>query len=185
MRSVSPWWLLVIAVIFLIWLARDVLGPFVIGAVIAYAFSGPVGQVQARTRWPRGLVIGVGYLIALALIGILLAVIAVQAINEGQALISAGPDALANLLRSFVGSDSIDIAGHQFTVSAVASALQQQINNITASPGDAIHAASATGSILLDTFLVLVVTFYLLLDGPNLVRRLVRRIPAERRERTV
>ena len=142
MRSVSPWWLLVIVVIFLIWLARDVLGPFVIGAVIAYAFSGPVTMAQKRTGWPRGVVIGIGYLIAIGLIAILLILVAAQAVTEAQNLASAGPDAVGKTLRSILGTETIDVAGHEFTVGAISTALQEQISNFTASPGDAIHIAS-------------------------------------------
>ena len=160
MRSVSPWWLLVIVVIFRIWLARDVLGLFVIGAVIAYAFSGPVTMAEKRNGWPRGVVVGIGYLIAIGLIAILLILVAAQAVTEAQNLASAGPDAVGNTLRSILGTETIDVAGHEFTVGAISTALQEQISNFTASPGDAIHIASQAGSFLLDTFLVLVVAFY-------------------------
>jgi predicted PurR-regulated permease PerM len=185
MRSISPWWLLVIAVIFLIYLARDVLGPFVIAGVVAYAFSQPVNMAQRRTGWPRVVIIGIGYVIALAIVAILVVLIAEEAISQGQGLVAAGPDAISNALRAIFGSAVLSIAGQQISVDQIAFAIKDQLANVTASPGDAIHLASMAGSFLLDTFLVLVVTFYLLLDGPNLVRRLVRRIPTDRRERTV
>ena len=185
MRDNRPWVLLALAVVLIVWLARDVLGPFVIGGVIAYAFAQPVNVAQARTGWPRAAVIGIGYVIALALIGGLLLLIAAQAASELSSLASSGPDAVASTLRGLIGADSITIAGQQITVDSIAAALEQQLSSFAASPGDAIHLATEAGSFLLDAFLVLVVTFYFLLDGPRLISRAVTRIPADRRDRTV
>jgi predicted PurR-regulated permease PerM len=182
-RRISPWLILTIGALVILWAARDVLGPFIVGGVIAYAFSQPVAAAQARTGWPRIVVIGLGYLVAIALIAVLVALIARQAVSEFTALAANGPDAIASTLRALVGSDTIDIFGHQIDVNSISAALEQNLNGMFASPGDAIHVATSAGTLLLDAFLSIVVSFYLLLDGPKLVARTITRVPADRRDR--
>jgi predicted PurR-regulated permease PerM len=187
MRSpfANPWLWLFVAILVVLWLGRAVLGPFVVAGVIAYAFSHPVDAAQQRTGWPRWVIVALGYVVALGLAAVLIALLAHQAVLELTSLATAGPDAVASTLRSIVGADSIDFAGHHFTISAIAQALEEQIGGLFASPGDALHVATEAGSFLLDTFLVLVVTFYLLLDGPHLFQRTLVRVPDEHRPRLV
>ena len=181
----GPWVVLALATLVVLWLARDVLGPFVVGAVIAYAFGPPVTVAQRRTGWPRIAVVGVGYIVSLAIVIILAALLADQAVREFGTLATGGPDALATTLRSLVGADSINLAGQTFSISEIAQAAEDQIAGLFASPGDALHLATEAGSFLLDSFLVVVVSFYLLLDGPRLLERMVLRVPDDRRDRLV
>jgi predicted PurR-regulated permease PerM len=181
----GPWVVLALATLVVLWLARDVLGPFVVGAVIAYAFGPPVTVAQRRTGWPRIAVVGVGYIVSLAIVIILAALLADQAVREFGTLATGGPDALATTLRSLVGADSINLAGQTFSISEIAQAAEDQIAGLFASPGDALHLATQAGSFLLDSFLVVVVSFYLLLDGPRLLERMVLRVPDDRRDRLV
>ncbi len=181
----GPWVVLALATLVVLWLARDVLGPFVVGAVVAYAFGPPVTVAQRRTGWPRIAVVGIGYIVSLAIIIILAALLADQAVREFGTLATGGPDALATTLRSLVGADSINLAGQTFSISEIAQAAEDQIAGLFASPGDALHLATEAGSFLLDSFLVVVVSFYLLLDGPRLLERMVLRVPDDRRDRLV
>jgi len=185
MRSISPWWLLVVAVLVILWAARDVLGPFIVGGVIAYAFSQPVAAAEHRSGLPRIAVVGLGFLTALGLIVMVLAVIAGQAINEFSNLASSGPDAVASTIRAIAGGDTIQVGGQQIAVASISSAIEDQLKGVFSSPGDAIAFAKAGGTFLLDAFLSLVVAFYLLHDGPRLVQRLIARVPAHRRDRLV
>ncbi|HEV7810469.1 MAG TPA: hypothetical protein VGO64_07710, partial [Candidatus Limnocylindrales bacterium] len=75
-RDRSPFAWLLVAALVVLWLARDVLGPFIIAAVAAYAFSPVVTAAERRTRWPRGVVVAIGYavlIVVLVLLGALLA----------------------------------------------------------------------------------------------------------------
>ena len=59
---------LVVAILVIAWIARDVIGPFVVAGVIAYAFSPVVSAGTRQTGWHRGVVVGIGYAIALFVI---------------------------------------------------------------------------------------------------------------------
>jgi predicted PurR-regulated permease PerM len=175
---------LLIAAVVLLWLARDVLGPFVIAAVAAYAFSPLVVAGQRRTGWSRVAVVGVGYAVAVAIIALLVYLLAGRVAHEINMLAASGPESLATLLRSFVGSDTIDIGGQHIAVADIAREIQARISGLISSPGDAAHLASQAGQIGLEAILALIVTFYFLVDGPMLRDRAIQLLPAEHVSRT-
>jgi predicted PurR-regulated permease PerM len=175
---------LVIAAVVLLWLARDVLGPFIIAAVVAYAFSPLVVAGQRRTGWSRVAVVGVGYAVAVVIIALLVYLLAGRVAHEINMLAASGPDSLATLLRSFVGRDTIDISGQHIAVADIAREIQARISGLISSPGDAAHLASQVGQIGLEAILALIVTFYFLVDGPMIRDRAIQLLPADHVSRT-
>jgi predicted PurR-regulated permease PerM len=181
----GPFVWLVVAAVVVLWLARDVLGPFIVAAVIAYAASPIVGAGQRRTGWPRMAVVAVGYAIAVAIIGVVVYLLAGRVAHEIAQLATSGPDSLASVLRGLVGNDTIDIGGQHIAVADVAREIQARISGLISSPGDAAHLASQVGQIGLEAILALIVTFYFLVDGPMLRDRAVLLLPDEHQARTV
>src|SRR5438045_398591 len=78
--------LLVIAALIVLWLARTVIGPFIVAAFLSYAFSPLVSAGERRLHWPRIAIVALGYLVALAALGVVGYLLAGQAIAEFQAL---------------------------------------------------------------------------------------------------
>lgn len=177
--------LLLGAVLFILWLARAVIGPFVIAAVLAYAFSPLVGAAAARTGWPRIVVVGLGFAGALGLLAAGFAVIAGPLVAELQLLASGGPDALAAALRQFVGADSIAIGDTRIAVVDLARELQSGLTSLISTPGDALHLASEVADLALNAFLSLIVTFYLLLEAQRAPAFALRFVPPAQQARTV
>jgi predicted PurR-regulated permease PerM len=155
---------LVAAVLFVLWLARGVIGPFVVAAVLAYAFSPLVSAAESRTHWPRALIIGIGYAIALALIGIVAVIVAERAGSEINYLTSGGPDIIATALRKVFGPQ-IAVAGITLDTDQVAAQIRDALLGMIRTPSDAIHTAEQAVDVALQTILALIVTFYFLLDG--------------------
>ncbi|HEY8437821.1 MAG TPA: AI-2E family transporter [Candidatus Limnocylindrales bacterium] len=184
-RDRGPFLWLVIAAIFVLWIARDVLGPFVVAAVTAYAFSPLVTAAERRTGWPRPVVVGIGYAIAVAVLAVLAYFLAGRIAQEIALLAASGPDSLATLLRQLIGRDTLDVAGQQISVADIAREIQSRVGGLIASPGDAAHLAGEVGSIGLELILALIVTFYFLVDGRMLRDRSIALLPVEHRARTV
>jgi predicted PurR-regulated permease PerM len=180
-----PFAALLVAALVVLWLGRDVLGPFIVAAVVAYAFSPVVTAAQRRTGWPRPIVVAIGYVILVAILVVLGELLAGRVASEIALLAQSGPDSLATLLRQLVGRDTIDVAGQQIAVTDIALELQRRVGGLVSSPGDAAHLAGEVGSFLLEAILALIVTFYFLVDGEMLRDRTVALLPAEHRERTV
>ena len=184
-RDRAPFAVLLLAALLVVWVSRAVLGPFIVAAVLAYAFSPLVSAGEHRTGWPRVAVVGVGYVIAVALIALVVVLLAGRMAAEIHLLVQGGPDALATTLRQLVGTDTIEIGGQRILVADIAREIQARALGLIASPGDALHVAGQIGEAGLQTILAVIVTFYFLVDGDRMMQRLVDLLPGRHRERTV
>ncbi len=152
------------AVFVVLWLARGIIGPFVVAAVLAYAFSPVVSAVEEKTHAPRALIVGVGYMLVLGLIAALVVVAAERAGSELHYLSSGGPDVIATALRKLFG-DQLVVAGQTYQVDLLAAQIRESLLGLIRTPSDAIHMAEQAVGVALQTVLALIVTFYFLLDG--------------------
>jgi predicted PurR-regulated permease PerM len=174
--------LLVLAGVVL-WFARPVILPFVVGALIAYAFSPYIDAVQARTGRPRLLIVAAGYGTAVVALGLVAVAFAGPVYRELVLLVRSGPDVVATALRQVLGADSITIGDRTVTVEQLAAQLHTAITAYLQTPGGALRAAEQLLHGTLDLFLVLVVTFYLLLDGARFGATALRFLaPADREQ---
>jgi len=165
----------------LFWFARPVILPFLVGALIAYAFSPGIDAIQARTRRSRLLIVAACYGAGLVVIAIVVVALAGPISREAALLIRSGPDALETALRQVLGSDSITIGDRTFTVEELATQLQAAINNFLQTPEGALRAAEQLLHGTLDVVLTMIVTFFLLLDGDRFGRTALRFLePADR-----
>jgi predicted PurR-regulated permease PerM len=154
--------------IVVLWAARATLAPFIVAAVLAYAFTPLVAVAAARTRWPRAVIVLIGYAAVLGAIGVAVVFSSGKIGTELQALSAAGPDLVASALRSILGSNSMTVLGTTLTVADIAAALRASIAGAIESPGSAIHIAGLVVDTLLQSILVLIVTFYLIVDGARI-----------------
>jgi predicted PurR-regulated permease PerM len=184
-ERLRPFLLLLLAALIVLWLARAVIGPFIVAGVLAYAFSPLVSAGERRLRWPRIAVVGIGYLITVAILAVVGYLVAGQAVAEFQAFSTAGPDALATTLRQLIGTDAIEIGSQRIPVADVARALQSGVAGIFASPTDALRIATALGEAALQSILVLIVAFYFLVDGSRFIDQTVALLPIEHQDRTM
>lgn len=152
------------AVLFVLWLARGIIEPFIVAAVLAYAFSPVVSAVQKRTHAPRALVIGVGYLLFIGAMAGLAVLVAERAGSELRDLSSGGQDIIGSALRKLFG-DTLTIAGQQFVVEDLAKQIREALLGLTKSPSSAVEMAQRVVDVALKVVLTLIITFYFLLDG--------------------
>jgi predicted PurR-regulated permease PerM len=179
----SLWWLLGAALL-IFWLARPILGPFVIAAVLAYAFAPLVARAERRTGRSRLVIVLVGYVVTLGVLGALAWLLTGRLIAELQQLSSSGPDSLAALLRGLLGGDTIVLGGTTISVQQISAEIETAISGLVSSPGSAIELAKQVGDLALNIVLVIIVTFYLLVDGQRFLARTVTILPLEHRDRT-
>jgi predicted PurR-regulated permease PerM len=183
-RDQAPFAVLLLAALGILWISRGVLGPFIVAAVIAYAFSPIVTVGERRLGWPRPAVVGLGYAIAVVVIAIAAFVLAGRIARELELLAGSGPDSLAKTLRELVGSDVLQIGGQQIAVADIAREIQTRVSGLIASPGDALHIAGQVGEIGLQAILTVIVTFYFLVDGEMFMERAIALLPVGHRDRT-
>jgi len=181
----APFAVLLIAAIAIFWLARGILGPFIVAAVLAYAFIPLVTAAERRTGWPRIAIVAIGYGLATTIVVAVVVLLAGRVGREFEYLARSGPDALAKTLRELVGSDAFVIAGQRILVADIAREIQARVAGLAASPGDAIHLAGRVGEIGLQAILAVIVTFYFLVDGAMFMDRTIALLPLAHRQRTV
>jgi predicted PurR-regulated permease PerM len=153
-----------VVVLFVLWLARGIIGPFVVAAVLAYAFSPVVSAVEDKTHAPRALIIGVGYVLVLGVIALVAVVAAARAGEEIRYLSSGGRDVIATALRKIFG-DSVVVAGTTYNVTDIAAQIRGSLFGMIQTPSSDIQLAEQAVDIALQAILALIVTFYFLLDG--------------------
>jgi len=151
-----------VAVLSVLWLARGIVGPFVVAAVLAYAFSPVVTAAQTRTGLPRALVIAIGYVVVLGALAALALLAANRIDAELRELSSGGNDIVGSALHKLFGN-SVDIAGQQIRMDDLAAEIKRSLHGV--SPSDALQMAVQAVDIALQAVLALIVTFYFLLDG--------------------
>ncbi len=161
--------LVVLALLLLIlWAARGVLGPFIVAGALAYAFSPLVSQAAGRTGWPRAVIVGLAYALLFVALALLVVVSSGRIGSELRELSTAGPDLIASALREILGSDSVTVLGTTLSVTDLGRAIRSAIAGVVESPGGAIHVAGVVVDVALQSILVLIVTFYLIVDGARI-----------------
>src|SRR5664280_1836637 len=171
---------LAVAVVFLLWLARGIIGPFVVAGVLAYAFSPVVSGVQSRTRLPRAAVIGIGYVLVLAVLGGLGFIAAERLNRELTALSSGGHDVIGSGMHKLFG-DTVVVFGNTLSVADLSRQIKESLVGLVNSPSSAVQVAERAADIGLKVILSLIITFYLLLDGGRFGRFALRCLHREQR----
>ncbi|MGZ6339314.1 MAG: AI-2E family transporter [Candidatus Limnocylindrales bacterium] len=174
---------LVLAALVILWLARDVLGPFVVAGLLAYAFSPLVAAGSRRTGLPRPAVALTGYLVGLTLLGVATWVIGGRLVAEVEEFATGGPDSLAATLTSLLGGPELQIGSQHIAVADIAAQFEAALGGLVASLGDALHLASLVGEYALHVFLVVIVSYYLVLDGGRFGAYGLRLLEPEHRQR--
>ncbi len=171
-------------VLLLLWLARGVIAPFVIAAIIAYAFDPLVSGVRERTRLPRAAIIAIGYAVTLAVLGVVLFLVSGRVATEIRELSSSGQDVIAAGLQRVFG-DRISIAGEQLATKDVAASIRTVLVDTFSRPTDSLRIVAHAVDIGLQAILTLILAFYLLLDGDRFARFSLRFLDRRKQARTV
>jgi len=156
---------LALALAALFWFARPVMLPFVVGAIVAYAFSPAIDSLQARTGRSRLLVVVMSYAAGLVVLAAIAIAFAGPVSREASLLIRSGPDALTTAIHQVLGADSLTIGDRTFTVEEISLQAKAALDAFLQTPEGALLAAQQLLHGLLDIVLILIVTFFLLLDG--------------------
>jgi predicted PurR-regulated permease PerM len=179
-------WALPLVLILFLYLARAILGPFIIAGVLAYIFSPVVDQVQERVRLPRAVAVGLLYLLVLGALGTGLFFGADALYQQTRDFITKGPNIIEQGLSQVLGNSRYSFAGQTWDAHLLAARLTEALGAYlgNGAGSDAFHLARAAGGRLLDSLLVIIVSFYLLVSGKHLGASLLRFMPADSRAQT-
>lgn len=183
-KSESPWIsiALLAGIGLLLYLVRQILPPFVMGAVLAYIFSPAVGYIEQRARMPRILAVLSFLLLLLGPLAILAWLVEPALVQETKELGSNSPAILNNLSLQLFGGQSINILGQVVDSNSVANYLLGALLDFLGTPAQAIRVAASAVEVALDGFLSLVLLFYFLLEPKRFAGAVLRLVPSHYRE---
>ncbi len=178
------YWLIPIGLsLLLLYAARSIITPFVIGMVLAYLLDPFVATVHRLTKLPRTLVVVVMALLTLGVIGLGITLLVRLTANDGQQFVHELPTYLSNTvdnINSLIAPTTI-----QIPKDAIPGLGGHGLSNINL--GEVLTVtitfATNTGQSLLDFLITFVSTIYLLLDGHHLAGGLQRFAPPNERPR--
>src|SRR4051794_23701926 len=132
-------WALPLVLILLLYMARRVLGPFVIAGVLAYIFSMVIDNLQERLRWPRPLIITLLYLLVLGALGIGLYFGSEALYKQTREFITGGPNILERGLEQVLGGSRYEFGGQTLDAHAIAQGVNAGLSSYFGDGGGALH----------------------------------------------
>ncbi len=182
MTFAQRWGFFILAAI-LLYLARGIITPFILAAILAYIFSPLVDTIQERIHVPRALIILGLYVVFI--VGLVLAVslLSGRLSKEINDLGKQGPDIVSNAVQQFTGGSDITLLGATVTAQQLADGINNSVHDFLQQPAGALNIARSVAEGLLNAVLMLLVMFYMLLDGKRLGAALLRFVPEDNRTR--
>ena len=178
--SVSKW-LVLAALVGLLWVARGVLPPFIIAGILAYVLSPLVDELTERSGVRRAWVaLGVFGLVLLVVAG-LVWLAGARLGNEVRDLAREGPSIVESVVDKLTGGQTIDLLGQSISSRELGRRVDVALRDELGTPRQAIQAISVGFELTLALILVFLSLAYMLIDGPNFFRYVLRFVPAEHR----
>ena len=185
--------LTLLAALALLWVAVQVIRPilrtlllFALSGILAFVLAGPVEALAARTRNRLAAIVAVYLIFGVTLVGGLV-LLAGPFVGQASALLGDLPryagelEARSPELEGALGRYGVDANLGELKAHAAA-AIQEGGAEVL---GHLVGTLAEVGGLLVDTLLGLVISFYLLLDGPTMRRRALALIPAEHRSKAL
>jgi predicted PurR-regulated permease PerM len=183
-RGIARWFALAGFAV-LLYLARDILGPFIIAGVLAYVLSPLADQIAARTGLRRGIAAFLVFLVVVALISLLIWLLEARLAAEIRGLRAEGPSIVETAVYRLTGGQTVSILGQELTPRELATrtdeSIRTAVTDLVGSPSEALHVARVALEWSLRLILGLIALAYMLIDGHRLGGFLIRFVPPEHR----
>jgi predicted PurR-regulated permease PerM len=154
-------------------LVADVLLIFLTAWAVAYLLNPIVDRLDRTTRLNRAGAVGLVYLGLGVLLGGFVALVIPSLAVQLNVFVAQGPEYAQNAALAVRGlQDALDRAGIPIDLPQALSALPQRVAELAGSvAADALGLVAATGALLFNVTLVLIIAFVMLIDGEALWQR--------------
>jgi predicted PurR-regulated permease PerM len=178
--SVSKW-LVLAALAVLLWVARGVLPPFIVAGIFAYVLSPLVDELAVRTRIRRRFVALGVFLVFVLVLALAMWIAGARLSGELRDIAREGPSIIEAVVDHLTGGQTIDLFGQTITSRDLGRRLEVALRDELGTPTQAIQAIRVGFELILAIILVLLSLAYMLLDGSNFFRYVLRFVPEEHR----
>ena len=178
--SISKW-LVLGALVGLLWVARGVLPPFIVAAILAYVLSPLVDELSLRTGINRRWVAFGVFAVVVLICGGLIWLASARLGAELRAIQREGPSIIQSVVDKLTGGQPIDFLGQSITSADLGRRIDIAVRDELGTPSQAIQAVRVGFELLLGVILVVLGLAYMLSDGRNFFQYVLRFVPAEHR----
>ena len=174
--------LAVAALLQVLWLAKQVLTWILIALFLALALDPFVAFLMRRGIRRRGMAIGTAYLLVAGAIVLVAATFVPTLVNEVRNFVDAVPTYVDDLTK---GRGKLGFLERDYQiVERVREALAGvQVSRILGVSGTAVAVTKGVITAVVATITIVVLTFFMLLEGPGVLERVYGLVPEERRPR--
>lgn len=175
----NRWTLAVLAAaftLFIAYLLRYVLLPFVVAGAIAFVVSPILEWLQRRFRFPRWLAALLPFLLVLIILSALGFLVHAFVIPQATAMLSQLDHKLAAFLTTLFRGRALHLGGQTYNAQQAAEALVRSFEQMTRAQDPMRMLGLAFGA-MMGGVLCVVLLFYFLLDGPRIGRGLIWLVP--------
>lgn len=169
--------------LFVIWLLRYVLLPFVIAGALAYVLGSVVRWTGRKWNWPRWLGAGVIFVFVLAIMAGIGWVIDIWVLPQVRSLLATFPDTIGRFLRLLFRGDSIQFMGQPRSISTIVEQLRSTLSQYLDNPDSLLHAIVDGVGAGIGLTLTLFLLLFFMIDGPRLARGAIWVVPPPAREK--
>lgn len=158
-----------------LFLARvaDILPPFIWAAVTAYVLYPLVIRLERRLRLPRALAIAVVYVILIGLLVVVAVQVAPAVVEQVGQLVRALPHLIDAARQSLLHENRIGIGGFSIDTQQLTARIEAAAKDFASGWGrQAPSLVLQTFGFLVNVLVYLLATYYFLLQGDGMVRRL-------------
>lgn len=152
--------------------------PVIIALILAAAVS-PVTRFMVRHRVPAALAAAIAMVLGIGILLVVIGLVSLAVANQWTTLVKAASDGI-DQVQQFVQQGGLPIDSAQIDKARTAAVKYLTSGSFGSS---ALAGLSAVGSVATGLFLVIVVLFFFLKDGPMIWRFLTRALPAAQRVR--
>lgn len=168
--------LVLVLLVALAWYMRAMFPPLIIAGLLAYIMSPAVDWLQRRAHWSKKVAVNVTYFVSLAALLAIPATIVPVLLNEAQTLVVDLED-FPTQVQTFLATP-LKFAGVQLDLNRFVPNVSTNLSTwIAPLPGTALRVLESTSRNILMVLLVVVLTYYLLNEAPNLRDWLIRLWP--------
>ncbi|MBU1661393.1 MAG: AI-2E family transporter [Chloroflexi bacterium] len=168
--------ILMIALVALIWFARDLIAPLVIAALLAFVLNPAIGYLTQRTRLSRPLAASIVLVIGLSALAALPALILPSLVSEIQILFADLQNILSKIQELL--SQPVLILEREFHLESLLPDLTRLFSEgVTAFPESAYHILEATTKNLIWGLVIIAATYYLMRDWARLYDWMLNLVP--------
>lgn len=151
-----------------IYLTRGVLVLIGTSFFLALALNAPVSFLARRMKGKRGFATGTAYLVVIGLMGLLLYFIVPPLVNETRTFIDKSPEYIESIKNS---NSKLAQQARRYDIPAQLENAQRTVkNNLSKAGGPIFSLAKAIVSSVAALITVLVLTFFMLVEGPQWVK---------------